>query len=566
MTRPVVRRRIFAFLFIVLIPSAFLSASKAFAEADAAASAGAEEPAASPPRDGSVESGSTGVDSTMAVPGPAGEQAQAVSPATEEMLKMLLEKGILTQEEYEKIYRREAEFQAEKKAASALPGWLKNWTFGGDFRLRWDQIDYGDEFRFGNVYVVGEDNVNLENNTGTGVRDRFQMRMRIGAEKKLNDDFTMGLRIATAPTIEVGGNVLFDNGRFPRRFTGDPRRPDVSLGGYFESKPVGLDRGYLRWNPTIAPGFRVTAGKLQNPFVSGQHLAELITWDSDINPEGIAAQYGFEFIPERLRMDASAGAFILDEVPGVTLEVPVVPEDGSPTIAPYFDERDPYMWALQAGFTGTPVKKLTANVRASYYELRQLNTEFVAIINDSGNGGDPVDENPLYVLSNAPTSAASEGVLRQIVVDGYFEYVPLDKAWLTVRPFWLYSQILTADGDNDAWAAGFSFGDLDHVRFSALYGDVRRNGTISMFTDSVVFDGLTNIKGWYLMLERRMTPFMRVRGSFGKTRASEQTCLVTLTEPENCDTAFAASPVLLEQFRKTQRDRMRLQLDMLVEF
>jgi len=587
MTSRTLRRRIPSFLVqIALGVSALVgielgfgmgAAPAAAAESGAALESGVDRPPSSAPRRkpaSETDSSATAAQPSEAEGGAAsaGEGSEAseastgVSPATEEMLKTLREKGILTQEEYEKIYRREAEFQAEKKAESALPGWLQNWTFGGDFRLRWDQIDYGDEFRPGNIYIVGQDNVNPEDNTGTGIRDRFMMRMRLGAEKKLNDEFTMGFRFATAPTVEVGGNVLFDNGRFPRKLTGDPRRADVSLGGYFEQKPVGIDRAYLRYGPTWAPGLNVTAGKVPNPFLGGNHLAEMITWDIDINPEGLSATYDFELIPERLRLDTAAAAFILDEVPGVTLEVPEIPEEGSPTISPYYDERDPYMWGLQAGLTGTPVPKLTANVRASYYELRQLNTEFVAIINDSGNGGDPVDENPLYVLSNAPTSAESEGKLRQVVVDGYFEYVPFDKKWLTMRPFWLYSQILTADDDNDAWVAGFALGDLDTVRFSALYGDIRRNGTISMFTDSVIFDGLTNIQGWYLLTERRLTPFMRVRGSFSKTRASEQTCLVTLTEPQSCDTAFAASPALLEQYRTTQRDRTRWQIDFLVEF
>ena len=433
-------------------------------------------------------------------------------------------------------------------------------------RLRWDRIDYGDEFRPGKVYVVGQDNVNPENNTGTGIRDRFQMRIRLGAEKKLNDDFTMGFRISTAPSVEVGGDVLFDNGRFPRRLTGDPRRADVSLGGYFSTKPIGVDRAYLRWNPTAAPGLRVTAGKLPNPFLWGEHFAELIVWDNDINPEGLAAEYAFELLPEKLRFDGVGGAFILDEVPGVTLEVPVTPEQGSPTISPYYDERDPWMYGLQAGLTATPIPDVTGGIRGSYYELNNLNTEFVAIINEGGNGGGAVDENPLYVLSSAPTSAASEGRLRQFVFDGYFEVVPFDRSWLTFRPFWLYSQILTADDDNDAYAAGFTFGELETFRFTALYGNIERNGTVSMFTDSVLFDGLTNIKGWYMLIERRMTPFIRMRGSFGKTRASETSCLVTLTTPESCDTAFAAAPALLEKYRNTQRDRTRWQIDVLVEF
>src|SRR5262245_36925331 len=66
-----------------------------------------------------------------------------------EVLVLLREKGILSDEEYETLYRRQAKHEASVEAKSALPGWVSGWTFGGDARLRWDRLDYGHEDNVG---------------------------------------------------------------------------------------------------------------------------------------------------------------------------------------------------------------------------------------------------------------------------------------------------------------------------------------------------------------------------------------------------------------------------------
>lgn len=489
-----------------------------------------------------------------------------ISPAMAEILKMLRERGILTKDAYEDAYRREAEYQADQREKMQLPGWLRDWTFGGDIRMRYDRIDWGDEFRPGNVYVVGQDNVNPETNQGSGVRERMQLRLRIGAEKKLSQDFLFGFRLATAPTFTFGEDVQFDNGRFPRSLESDPRGPNVSLGDYFSDKPIAIDRAYMRWSPSFLPSLRITGGKFANPFLTQDNLAERIMWDNDINPEGVIADYRFDFLPEQVWLDMAGGYFFLDEVPGVTLQVPVDPELGSVTVAPSFDERDPGMWGLQAGVTGDVFDWMRANGRISYYELYQLGTDFSVYINENGNGGDAVSENPLLVLSSTPTSGASDGKLQELVFDGYLRMTPFGERYM-IKPFFQYSQILTANGDNDAYALGVELGsETELVDVTVMYGNIERNGTVAIFTDNVIFDGLTNVEGWYVSAQRKLNDFLSLRGSFSKMKIEEEHCLVNLVEPENCDTSFAAAPALLEQFRQTQRDRVRWQVDMMMAF
>ena len=72
----------------------------------------------------------------------ADEKPPEPSPASAEMLKSMREKGILSEEEYEDLYRRQAQYEAKQREEDALPGWMSNWTVGGDLRLRAERIDW----------------------------------------------------------------------------------------------------------------------------------------------------------------------------------------------------------------------------------------------------------------------------------------------------------------------------------------------------------------------------------------------------------------------------------------
>src|SRR5262252_2997478 len=93
------------------------------------------------------------------------------SPAAAEMLKSMREKGLLSEEEYEELFRRQARFEAEQRAATALPDWLQNWTVGGDLRFRWDRIDYAgsSEIPVNQTFLIDNRNVDVTRiDTGSG--------------------------------------------------------------------------------------------------------------------------------------------------------------------------------------------------------------------------------------------------------------------------------------------------------------------------------------------------------------------------------------------------------------
>ena len=166
------------------------------------------------------------------------------SPAAAEMLKSMREKGMLTEDEYQELYRRQAKYEAEHEQKNSLPGWLQDWTFGGDFRLRYENRDFGG--LGSGPYIPGQQNVNVVTtpNYAQGRESRFRMRLRLGAEKRVNEQFTFGVRIATSATANnqvpvttageyfqtlhpVGVPNSSDPG-FATPLLSDPRRPDVT--------------------------------------------------------------------------------------------------------------------------------------------------------------------------------------------------------------------------------------------------------------------------------------------------------------------------------------------------
>ncbi|HVP28926.1 MAG TPA: putative porin [Myxococcota bacterium] len=496
------------------------------------------------------------------------------SPAAAEMLKSMREKGVLSEEEYQDLYRRQARYEADQRAADSVPGWLKDWTFGGDLRFRWDRQYWGPDLRPGPEFVPGDDNVNVSRpdggrGTGNGTRQRFRLRLRLGAEKLLSEDFQFGFRIATSQGTSVGGET-YEGSSTPwaRAFQSDWRSTNVTLGDYFSPKGIYLDRAYLRYTPTFAETLRIVAGKFANPFINGANPAEGLMWDPDINPEGVAAQYRFDIMPGQFWFDGAAGYFILDEVPSVTLDVP---QRTVVTVSPNYDERDPSMWGVQGGLTAEPLEWLRANMRLAYYDLRQLNTGFAATVNDLGNGGDAIDRDPLFVLLNDPQSplyqsGRTRGQMQELVVDGYLRFTPWGERW-AIKPFAEFSTILTAHSEDKAYGIGVELGSLELARLTVLYGNVERNGTVALFTDSDLLDGFTNVKGWNIGLERSLTSFMRARVNYSKTKVGQRDCLLADKDGGAlCDTFFGFSPSALSDYRKTQRDRIRWQIDLLVDF
>jgi hypothetical protein len=118
---------------------------------------------------------------------------------------------------------------------------------------------------------IGDVRTRLDWNAQDGTQQRYRprIRVRLGVEGKLNEDFIAGVALAT------GG-------------ISDPTSTNSTLGEGFQRKYVSLDRGFVTYNPTSYKWFSVTGGKFAATWQKTNQ-----TFDPDINPEGLSEKLSF---------------------------------------------------------------------------------------------------------------------------------------------------------------------------------------------------------------------------------------------------------------------------------
>lgn len=187
-----------------------------------------------------------------------------------ELLDTLLENGVLTKAQHEKLMTQ-AEQKSPKKTSNATSSILdKDWPLrikiSGDIRVRHED----------------------KQSDTQGVREsRQRIRARLAIAAKINDEVDAGFRLVT---------------------TGGRRSTNQDLEGGFLGKRVFFDRAFINWHPDFAPGTHLIVGKIPQPWYS---LNQGLIWDTDINPEGLAVTYQKNF--ETVNMKATAGYFIVED-------------------------------------------------------------------------------------------------------------------------------------------------------------------------------------------------------------------------------------------------------------
>jgi len=137
-------------------------------------------------------------------------------------------------------------------------------TLSGDFRLRAEP------------FIGGPTDHSLE-------RTRERYRLRFNVEAKLNQDFSGGFTLAS-------GDV------------NDPISTNQDATGFYTRKPFFIDKAYINYNP---PGFKpltLIGGKFAYPWYNTE-----LTWDKDLNPEGVAQVLAFNTDTPALKKIALVG-------------------------------------------------------------------------------------------------------------------------------------------------------------------------------------------------------------------------------------------------------------------
>jgi hypothetical protein len=71
------------------------------------------------------------------------------------------------------------------------------------------------------------------------------------------------------------------------------------------------------------------------------------------------------------------------------------------------------------------------------------------------------------------------------------------------------------DEEDTAWGVGMEFGSASRfAKFGLGYFHVEANSVIAQFTDSDLFDGFTNHRGWLFYASRKIAPGVQVNMTF----------------------------------------------------
>ena len=364
----------------------------------------------------------------MSIPASAGVDAK--------LLEMLKANGSISPGQYaelqtelasEKQAQQEAAAQQVKKsdlsAFEQKVAWAAKTEFKGDVRVR-------------------HENIKIDGESDGKNKDRQRIRARLGAYTQINPQVNTGIRIATG-----GGD--------------DARSTNQDLDNYFDKKQLWLDQAYIDYHPTAVKDLHLIGGKMPQPWVSTGD----VIWDSDINPEGVAATYKHNLGNSGVEMFGSAGYYTLkDNVDGEGVQF----------------RHDLSMYAGQLGTRFAPTDSLKVTLGGSVY----------------GYKNDDDSKCPTTGTKTTPCALAVNGnSTSEFRLYEGFGQVDIANLPLPLSLYGQYVHNAATDSDqDDAWLVGFK-SKLDAFSLDYNYRDVQRNAVVWAFTDSDFANGTTGSRG-----------------------------------------------------------------------
>jgi hypothetical protein len=258
---------------------------------------------------------------------------------------------------------------ADTIAADQVPAWVKMFHVSGDIRIRYEEdwfpsgnAQAGNFVNFNSINTGSPINVSKSAPTAPQIpqydvnqdRDRLRVRMRLGANIDLGQNFTSGVRLATGsddtPTSE-NQTLGAANGQ----------------GGYFSKYQVWLDRAFLRYDvPTSGKdNASVTIGRFDNPF-----YGTTMVWSNDLAFDGAVAKGSYEVAPG-VTPFLTAGAF-----PVFNTDFNFSTNDTSK-----FTSEDKYLFGIQGGTKWQINKDVSVTGAAALYDFENI----------QGDISDPID-------------------------------------------------------------------------------------------------------------------------------------------------------------------------------
>ena len=321
--------------------------------------------------------------------------------------------------------------EEQKKESTALPEsikWLENIKISGDLRYRHESID--------------------EQSSGdwkSGV-NRNRLRARLGLDAKVNDEWDLGLRIASG--------------------VGDPVSTNQDLNNSFSGKKLWLDRAFFDWHPAAIKSFDFVGGKIPNPFYAvGKNQ---LIWDHDLNPEGLAAKYQMS-LNDACKLYVNGGGFWVERASYTSL------------------------WAIQ-GYVNQKIENDSYLIGgASYYNYG--NIEGKTDLYTPWAGGATAKW-----FGNTTTGTPAVFANDYDIIEGFAEYgFKVDN--MPMALFGDYVNNTAASKKDGGWLIGCTLNkakDPGSWEFRYDYRDLDADAVVGQFNDSDFVGGGTNGKGhWF---------------------------------------------------------------------
>ena len=257
----------------------------------------------------------------------------AATDAMMDLLKILRDKGSLTNDEYQMLVnaakaddekteavKTEVTKTVDDKLAAAAKttesmSWASKVKVKGDMRVRYQYQD----------------------KDGTINRDRGRVRARAGIIATPTDGWEVGLGLASGSSDLRSTNQSFDE--------------------TFSTKAINMDYGYVQY--AFSSQLKGIAGKFQ--FKNYLYTPTDLMWDGDINPEGASLNFGFANGVGKGWVNG--GLWVLEENSG--------------------SKKDPWMGYVQLG-QGFGSGDISGKIAATYYGFEEL-TSLGSIATDGTN-------------------------------------------------------------------------------------------------------------------------------------------------------------------------------------
>ena len=336
-----------------------------------------------------------------------------------------------------------------------LPAWIEGMKMGGDFRLRYEGINKAGE--------------------ATRDRNRFRFRIRYGIEKQLNDDFTVGFRLAT------GSNA-------------DPTSTNQTFTGDFTHKNTFVEKAYVKYQANFLKDHfsalkfaEIGGGKVANPYLE---TSGMMFWDADVTPEGIYESFETQFFDGKFRPFAIFGQFVLNE---------------TATAA------DAEMFAYQTGYRlelgSNPQKPVTWTSALAYYDL----SDFTNSSNFTANGSS-------LAFGNT-TLGSTDLAARDFNVMNIYQDLKFKVGELPVKLFGEYDhnlneQAFDPNDRNQAYQFGLGLGETKlkgDWQTAWYYAYIEPNSIVGAISESDFGDGHANQMGNNFEANYMLTDFLKLR-------------------------------------------------------